>query len=197
MIRRRVICNIGPLSKYDDGEPNYLERLRESFRKSTPLRVMIDEEKVNAYKANFGFCQIVTSELEMDPVEIMEKYHQLSRIEDQFRVMKSDLETRPIYVRKPEHIEAHLTICLVALVMLRMIQHRICKSDLIANANPNRLWNMGLSAERIQAALNKWRVDVLPNGLYRFCDTDDPDLKLIQKKGTFTQISIGIFLVDF
>ena len=38
---------------------------------------------------------------------------------------------------------------------------------------------MGLSAERIQAALNKWRVDVLPNGLYRFCDTDDPDLKLI------------------
>ena len=146
---------------------------------SSALRVMIDEEKVNAYKANFGFYQIVTSELEMDPVEIMEKYHQLSRIEDQFRVMKSDLETRPIYVRKPEHIEAHLTICLVALVMLRMIQHRICKSDLIKNTNPNRLWNTGLSAERIQAALNKWRVDVLPNGLYRFCDTDDPDLKLI------------------
>ena len=37
VIRRRVICNIGPLSKYDDGEPDYLERLRESFRKSTPL----------------------------------------------------------------------------------------------------------------------------------------------------------------
>ena len=146
---------------------------------SSALRVMIDEEKVNAYKANFGFYQIVTSELEMDPVEIMEKYHQLSRIEDQFRVMKSDLETRPIYVRKPEHIEAHLTICFVALVILRMIQHRICKSGLIANANPNHLWSMGLSAERIQAALNKWRVDVLPNGLYRFCDTDDPDLKLI------------------
>ena len=146
---------------------------------TSALRVMIDEEKVNAYKANFGFYQIVTSELEMDPVEIMEKYHQLSRIEDQFRVMKSDLETRPIYVRKPEHIEAHLTICFVALVILRMIQHRICKSGLIANANPNHFWSMGISAERIQAALNKWRVDVLPNGLYRFCDTDDPDLKLI------------------
>ncbi len=29
-IRKRTICNIGPLSKFDDGEPNYLERLRES-----------------------------------------------------------------------------------------------------------------------------------------------------------------------
>ena len=36
-IRKRIICNIGPLSRFDDGQPNYLERLRESFRLGNPL----------------------------------------------------------------------------------------------------------------------------------------------------------------
>ncbi|MBR2087192.1 MAG: hypothetical protein IJ906_08680 [Oscillospiraceae bacterium] len=36
-IRKRIICNIGPLSKFDDGQPEYLERLRESFRLGAPL----------------------------------------------------------------------------------------------------------------------------------------------------------------
>ena len=36
-----------------------------------------------------------------------------------------------------------------------------------------------MSAARIQTALNKWKVDLLPGDLYRFMDVDDPDLKLI------------------
>ena len=40
-------------------------------------------------------------------------------------------------------------------------------------------WNTGLSCERIQQALNKWNVDLMPADLYRFMDVDDPDLKLI------------------
>jgi hypothetical protein len=36
-----------------------------------------------------------------------------------------------------------------------------------------------MSADRIQTALNKWKVDILPSDLYRFMDADDPDLKLI------------------
>jgi len=38
---------------------------------------------------------------------------------------------------------------------------------------------MGLSGERIQRALNKWQVDLMPDDLYRFMNTDDADLKLI------------------
>ena len=40
-------------------------------------------------------------------------------------------------------------------------------------------WNIGMSGERIQNALNKWKVDMLPDDLYRFMDVDDPDLKRI------------------
>ena len=68
----------------------------------------------------------------MDDKKIIETYHGLSKIEDQFRVMKSDLETRPIFVRTKEHINAHLLICLLSLIIIRIIQNKI-----INYSNPN------------------------------------------------------------
>ncbi len=106
------------------------------------------------------------------------KYHRLTQIEDQFRIMKSDLETRPIFVRTKEHIEAHLTICMIALIIIRIIQKRIIQSGLV-EIDSEAYWNTGLNAHRIQEALNKWKVDLLPGDYYRFMDVDDPDLKLI------------------
>ena len=124
-----------------------------------------------------GYYQIVTSELKRDPKTVIDKYHGLTQIEDQFRVTKGDLETRPLYVRTPEHVDAHLLICMIALIMMRIIQKRI--RDLGENTKEDVYWNVGMSGERIQAALNKWKVDALPDDLYRFMDVDDPDLSLI------------------
>ena len=118
-------------------------------------------------------------DIEKKSKEAIEKYHGLSRIEDQFRVMKSDLETRPVYVRTREHIEAHLLICLIALTMIRMIQCKICQSGLVPKSDDATLWSMGLPAYRIQNALNKWKVELLADDLYRFTELDHPDLKLI------------------
>lgn len=146
---------------------------------ASKLRALLDKEKLEEFKSHFGFYQIVTSEINMPIPEVIEKYHGLTRIEDQFRVMKSDLETRPIYVRTREHIEAHLLTCLIALTMLRMIQCKICHSGLVPKSNDITLWSMGLPAYRIQRALNKWKVEHLADDLYRFTDLDDPDLKLI------------------
>ena len=72
-----------------------------------------------------GYYKIVSSELNMDDLEIIDKYHGLSRIEDQFRIMKSDLNTRPIFVRTIEHINAHLIICFISLLIFRIIQYKI------------------------------------------------------------------------
>lgn len=146
---------------------------------SSKLRALLDKEKLEEFKSHFGFYQIVTSEINMPPLEAIEKYHGLTRIEDQFRVMKSDLETRPIYVRKREHIEAHLLICLISLTMIRMIQCKICKSGIQSKSDDATLWSMGLPAYRVQKALNKWKVDLLADDFYRFTDLDNPDLKLI------------------
>ena len=147
---------------------------------SSKLRAMIDKSKVDAFKRNFGYYQLVTSELTMDDKEVIEKYHGLSQIENQFRIMKGDLSTRPLYVRNPEHIKAHLLICMIALTVMRIIQNRIVKSGVVQNAEEKCVcWTMGLSGERIQRALNKWQVDLLPGDLYRFMNVNDADLKLI------------------
>ena len=147
---------------------------------SHELITMIDKNKVDAYRKNFGYYQLVTSELTMPAKEIIEKYHGLSQIENQFRIMKGDLGTRPLFVRNPEHIKAHLLICMIALTVMRIIQNRIVKSGVVPSTGKKEVsWTTGLSGERIQQALNKWQVDLLPQDLYRFLNTTDPDLKLI------------------
>lgn len=146
---------------------------------SSDMKGYIDFNKVTEYRKSMGYYQIVSSELKLDAQEIIDKYHGLTQIEDQFRVMKGDLETRPLYVRTPEHIDAHLLICMIALVLIRIIQKRI--RDANPSAQRDAYWNVGMSSERIQTALNKWKVDTLPSDLYRFMDIDDPDLALILK----------------
>ena len=146
---------------------------------STKIKGFIDFDKVAEYRKGLGYYQIVSSELTLDARTIIDKYHGLTQIEDQFRAMKGDLETRPLYVRTPEHIDAHLLICMMALVMMRIIQKRI--RDTNPENSHDAYWNIGMSGERIQSALNKWKVDTLPSDLYRFMDIDDPDLALILK----------------
>lgn len=145
---------------------------------ASDIKARIDLEKVEQYKRSLGYYQIITSELNMAPLDVIEKYHGLTHIEDQFRVMKSDLETRPLYVRTKEHINAHLIICVVALIMLRIIQKRLIDTKTV-EADSSLNWCNGMSAQRIQEALNKWKVEQLPGDFYRFLDADDPDLRLI------------------
>lgn len=157
----------------------YVNQKTGEILNSSDIRGFIDFDKVKKYRNGMGYYQIVTSELTMDPRTVIDKYHGLTQIEDQFKVMKGDLETRPVYVRTPEHIDAHLLICMISLIMIRIIQKRIRDSGLIRKEDV--YWNTGMSGERIQGALNKWKVDALPDDLYRFMDIDDPDLALILK----------------
>jgi len=158
--------------------PEYVHQTTGEVFDASKLKPLIDFDKVREFRKSMGYYQIVTSELTMPAQEVIDKYHGLTQIEDQFRVMKGDLNTRPIFVRTPEHVNAHLLICMIALIILRIIQKRILDSGLV-QADPDAYWSSGLNAARIQTALNKWKVDTLPGDLYRFMDVDDPDLKLI------------------
>ncbi|MCQ2088546.1 MAG: IS1634 family transposase, partial [Bacilli bacterium] len=60
----------------------------------TKLVAMIDDDKLNEFNELMGYYQIATSELKMPDREVIDKYHGLTQIEDQFREMKSTLETR-------------------------------------------------------------------------------------------------------
>lgn len=144
---------------------------------STKLRALIDENAEDEFCKYFGYYQIVTSELEVEDIEIIDKYHQLTQIENQFRIMKGSLETRPIYVRNRDHIEAHLLICMIALVVLRLIQKRIIDYSGIKDIEKN--WVTGLNDERIVDALRKWTVEDMDGNLFRMNNVNNTDLQKI------------------
>lgn len=84
----------------------------------------LDEDRLAADEACDGYYLVVTSETGMGDDAVIEAYRGLWRIEESFRVTKSDLETRPVYVSRQEHIEAHFLTCYVALCILRIMQAR-------------------------------------------------------------------------
>ena len=145
---------------------------------STKLRTMIDETKLTEFNELMGYYQIVSSELEMDDLEIIDKYHGLTQIEDQFREMKGTLDTRPIYVNTPEHIQAHLMICFMALTMMRVMQHKIKKS-LPEQTGKDLNWSYGLPGNRLSKALLNWQVEQLSDEYFRMVNSDSADLKVI------------------
>lgn len=145
---------------------------------SRMLLGMIDDKKLEEYTELMGYYQIRTSELDMDDREVIDKYHGLSRIENQFEELKGPLETRPVYVKTKEHIHAHLLICMIALVMLRLIQRKYMLKN-PRKPEDHRDWTYGLSGHRVQKALQKWKVLPMSAGSYWFADIDDPDLAKI------------------
>lgn len=68
---------------------------------------------------------LLTSEMETSDDEIIDMYRGLWRIEESFKVTKSELEARPVYVWTKEHIEAHFLTCFVALTIARILENKL------------------------------------------------------------------------
>jgi len=92
---------------------------------TTKHRPVFDESKLREEEIWDGYYAIVTSELDKTDEEIIEIYRGLWRIEESFKVTKSDLEARPVYVTREDHIQAHFLICFIALVIIRILQKRL------------------------------------------------------------------------
>jgi len=142
------------------------------------LLSMIDEDKLTEFNDLMGLYQIVTSETEMDDLEIIERYHELTRIEDQFREMKGTLETRPVYVNTKEHIYAHMMICFMSLTMMRLIQYRITQAK-TKQSKTSLNWTYGIPGARLAKALREWQVEQLSEEYYRMVNSETEDLKTI------------------
>lgn len=82
----------------------------------------IDMEKVREEEAFDGYYLIITSEMGESDDRIIDMYRGLWRIEESFKVTKSELESRPVFVSTKEHIEAHFLTCFVALMLTRILE---------------------------------------------------------------------------
>ena len=86
-------------------------------------QLLLDEEAIAKAEALDGFYLIVTSETDWDDEKILQTYRELWRIEESFKVTKSEIRTRPVYVWTESHIEAHFLTCYISLVILRLLQN--------------------------------------------------------------------------
>ena len=66
----------------------------------------------------------------MDPLQIYQTYHGLWKIEESFRITKSYLDARPVYVQKKETIYGHFLICYLSLFLLRVLEIKVCQNKI-------------------------------------------------------------------
>ena len=112
----------------------------------------LDEERI-AWQAKFdGYYAIITNDMSISTEEVKKIYGGLWRIEESFRVTKSDLEARPVFVWTDDHIEGHFAMCFLALCFHRYIQYLL------------RQERKEISSGRIRQAL--YDVQVVVQGTY-------------------------------
>lgn len=90
----------------------------------TGLKLSLKLDKINDEEKYDGYYSIVTSEKDLTDKDIRDIYKGLWKIEESFKITKSNLETRPIFVWTKEHIEAHFLTCFISLVILRLIEYK-------------------------------------------------------------------------
>lgn len=86
---------------------------------------LFNQEKYERDLALDGYYTIVTNNLDLHPFDIIKHYRQLSKIEESFKVTKTDLEGRPVYVWKESHIKGHFLTCYLALLFYRILQLKL------------------------------------------------------------------------
>ena len=96
-------------------------------------KVKLNREKLEEDLKYAGYNLLVTSEINMTPEQIYEAYHGLWKIEESFRITKSFLDARPVYLQKKESIYGHFLICYLSLFLLRVLEIKFFNGKLSAN----------------------------------------------------------------
>ena len=151
--------------KYDKvtaaGSGAYVQNI--AFDKSTGeivegRELVLDEAKIAEEEKYDGYYSIVTSELKMSDQEIRETYRGLARIEETFKISKTEFESRPVFVWTNGHIEGHFATCFTALVLIRLLQAKLGSK-----------YPVGKMIE----SLRKYNCTQIDNTLYQFVYYDE------------------------
>jgi len=104
----------------------------------------IDEEKITSAAKYDGYYAIITNNLELSTEKACTIYRDLWKIEESFRVLKTDLKARPVFVWTDKHVCGHFAMCYISLCLLRYAQY------IFGQKNQEEL-----PAARVMEAINK------------------------------------------
>jgi len=132
------------------GFKRYIQKLYHQDNNCKNFDMGLDWLEIKEEQKYDGLYAITTSKFDLDPLEVIENYHNLYRIEDSFRVLKSTFDTRPIYHYKESRIEAHFIICFIAFMLERDLEIRLKKSKTLKKYT--------ITPDRIKEALNSLEI---------------------------------------
>lgn len=116
----------------------------------------IDTAKIAESEKFDGYYSYITNNVKLDTSTVIRIYRGLWKIEESFRVLKTDLQARPVFVWSDAHIRGHFALCFLCLCIIRYIQFLW-----------NRQYKTQISAEEIMCALRK--TEALVQGKFPAC----------------------------
>lgn len=125
-------------------------------------------DKINEDLAFAGYNLLVSSEIKKSPAELYKAYHGLWRIEESFRVMKTYLEARPVYLQTKESVYGHFLICYLALTTLRLLELKV--------------FNDELPIGRIVDFIRNYNITQIPDGTFINNATSSSTIEVIKNK---------------
>ena len=93
------------------------------------VKVTLNQKLIDKSIELAGYNMLITSEISMSQEAVYNAYHNLWSIEESFRIIKSQLDARPVYLQKKETITGHFLICYIAVLLTRIFQFRIMKNS--------------------------------------------------------------------
>jgi hypothetical protein len=140
--------------------------------------VTFDEDRFAYNERMCGYNMLVTSETDMSSQKMYDTYHRLTNIERTFRVMKSQLEARPIYVSKEASIKGHFLTIYYAILLLRLLEVEYLKKD--STMDPELLKNLNI--ENLISFISGLNYTEVTSGKYKCLATASKVGELIEKK---------------
>ena len=128
---KKLIACEAKKSEYGDSSKyvTFVSTDKKGTKTAGKVKVEINEKAIENAKKLAGYNMIITSEIHMGASEIYASYHNLWRIEESFRIMKSQLDARPAYMQKQETITGHFLICYLAVLLTRLLQIHVLKDE--------------------------------------------------------------------
>lgn len=127
MVEKAKALTASQAKKAEYGEAGKYVRFTD--KTGNKASVSINQEAIDKDLKFAGYNLLVTSELGMDDMDMYNTYHNLWRIEESFKIMKSDLDARPVFLQKEDTIKGHFLICYLTVLLERILQFKILGNE--------------------------------------------------------------------
>ncbi|HBC97625.1 MAG TPA: IS1634 family transposase [Clostridium sp.] len=132
MVEKAKSLTMSQAKRNDYGESGKYVKFTDG--KGKKAEVSINQDAIDKDLKYAGYNLLVTSETGMTDLDIYNTYHNLWRIEESFKIMKSDLDARPVFAQKEDTIKGHFLICYIAVLLERIFQFKVLENKYSTSA---------------------------------------------------------------